>query len=244
MNQNIPPAQLWLGSNAVLATHIEQYLQKQLCLVKGCNCCHTCNSIIKRQHSLLLWLTPEKNTYTVNQIEEIRRQLTLLTDKPFFIIIENADQLSRTCANSLLKSLEEPPLNYYFILLAYRPELLLPTITSRCVVKNFSCTTTNIPFLNYFKQLKQPSGSSLIQIGYDIDNSGITEYESRALLDNLLDYWTNQYAQAHITNNPELQRSCERILNILTQSQEQLPMPGSSKYFWRSLYLQLYLISN
>jgi len=47
-------------------------------------------------------------------------------------ILENADTLNESAANSLLKVLEEPPPYALFILLAPHPARVLPTIVSRC----------------------------------------------------------------------------------------------------------------
>src|SRR5262249_41677597 len=46
-------------------------------------------------------------------------------------IVRDADELSPTAANALLKTLEEPIQNTYFVLTSSRPESLLPTIRSR-----------------------------------------------------------------------------------------------------------------
>ncbi|MHA1544904.1 MAG: DNA polymerase III subunit delta' [Alphaproteobacteria bacterium] len=47
-------------------------------------------------------------------------------------IVDAADDLNRNAANALLKSLEEPPTNTYFVLIAHRPAQVLPTLRSRC----------------------------------------------------------------------------------------------------------------
>ena len=47
------------------------------------------------------------------------------------IIIENADGMNESCRNALLKILEEPPENTFFILLTRRPGEIIPTLKSR-----------------------------------------------------------------------------------------------------------------
>jgi DNA polymerase-3 subunit delta' len=47
-------------------------------------------------------------------------------------IIHDAEKMLPTSSNALLKTLEEPPPHTHFILLTSQPELLLPTIVSRC----------------------------------------------------------------------------------------------------------------
>ena len=48
------------------------------------------------------------------------------------VLIHPAETLNANAANALLKSLEEPPPRTYFLLVAHRWHLLLPTIRSRC----------------------------------------------------------------------------------------------------------------
>ena len=47
-------------------------------------------------------------------------------------IIHDAEKMLPASSNALLKTLEEPPPHTHFILLTSQPELLLPTIISRC----------------------------------------------------------------------------------------------------------------
>lgn len=48
-------------------------------------------------------------------------------------IIHPAEEITEQAANSMLKSLEEPPAGAVFLLVSHRPARLLPTIRSRCV---------------------------------------------------------------------------------------------------------------
>ena len=52
---------------------------------------------------------------------------------PKFIILDSADYLNRSSSNALLKILEEPKKNTYFILISHQISILLPTIRSRCI---------------------------------------------------------------------------------------------------------------
>lgn len=71
-------------------------------------------------------------------IDDVRNIKSLLSRKPYqspvvTIIISLADQMSLVASQALLKTLEEPPAFAQIILLASRPDLLIPTIRSRCV---------------------------------------------------------------------------------------------------------------
>ncbi|MBA4163210.1 MAG: DNA polymerase III subunit delta' [Erythrobacter sp.] len=54
------------------------------------------------------------------------------------VIVDPADDLEKSASNALLKSLEEPPQGTYFLLVAHRPQRLLPTIRSRCRMLRFA----------------------------------------------------------------------------------------------------------
>jgi DNA polymerase III subunit delta' len=48
------------------------------------------------------------------------------------IIVQDAQQFKEEAANAFLKVLEEPPRDHVFLLLALEPQMLLPTLVSRC----------------------------------------------------------------------------------------------------------------
>lgn len=77
------------------------------------------------------------------RIAQIRAMQQRLTTRPTLgerraIIIDPADDLETSAANALLKSLEEPPVGTFFLLVAHRPSRLLPTIRSRCRLLRFA----------------------------------------------------------------------------------------------------------
>lgn len=76
-----------------------------------------------------------KKNISIDQIRELEVFLnqSTLNNLSKFIIIDSADDLNNSSANSLLKSLEEPKKNTYFFLIAHQISNLLPTIRSRCI---------------------------------------------------------------------------------------------------------------
>ena len=76
-------------------------------------------------------------------IDQIRRMQQRLTTRPTLgsrrvIIIDPADDLEKNAVNALLKSLEEPPVGSFFLLISHRPGRLLATIRSRCRMMRFA----------------------------------------------------------------------------------------------------------
>ncbi len=81
-----------------------------------------------------------RRSISVDQIRQMQRRLTTrptLGDRRA-IIVDAADDLEKSAANALLKSLEEPPEGSKFLLVTHRPAKLLPTIRSRCRVLRFA----------------------------------------------------------------------------------------------------------
>jgi len=74
----------------------------------------------------------------VKEASDIIHKLSLkgYGNKPRVFIIWQPEAMNTQTANKLLKSLEEPGTNTYFMLVSHNPNRLLPTIKSRCIVVN------------------------------------------------------------------------------------------------------------
>ena len=85
-------------------------------------------------HPDLRWLQPEDG---VIKVDSVRLIVDFLVQTPQsagrkIAVIEDADRMNVNAANALLKSLEEPPPESFIALSTSAPELLLPTVRSRC----------------------------------------------------------------------------------------------------------------
>lgn len=69
------------------------------------------------------------------KIDEIREmiQMSYKQTEPIIYVIRDADKMSINAKNSLLKVIEEPPNNAYFIITLQQIENTLETIKSRCI---------------------------------------------------------------------------------------------------------------
>ena len=131
-----PSCSMLVGPSGVgkslLAKSIAQEL---LCdqLSEACGACSTCLKIENGENELLLHLTPEKGVLKIEEAQKIHNFLRLQNwgGKGRVIIIEDAHLLNTQAANSLLKRLEEPPQNTYFVLTAVSISAVMPTIKSR-----------------------------------------------------------------------------------------------------------------
>ena len=91
---------------------------------------------------ILIDVDTDKKNIDINQIRNLISNLnkSSFNNQPRFVLIDNIECLNLNAANALLKILEEPNLNIFFILINSN-KYILPTIFSRCI--NFKIHLTN-----------------------------------------------------------------------------------------------------
>ena len=117
-----------------------QLSQLILCKEKNeympCNTCQPCKLFNSSNHPDFYTIKIEegKKKISINQVKELQTNFyesSFLNGNKIFLI-ENAEFLSKDASDSLLKVLEEPPQNTYFIITSHRAKQLSATIQSRC----------------------------------------------------------------------------------------------------------------
>jgi DNA polymerase-3 subunit delta' len=80
----------------------------------------------------------EKKNIKIDEIRSLKSTLanSTLSDKPRFTIIDEVEFLNVNSVNALLKTLEEPTVNNFFILINNKQADLIETISSRCLKTN------------------------------------------------------------------------------------------------------------
>ena len=112
----------------------------------GLSACGKCSSCIKfaaGSHPDFLSVAPEKGAIKIGTIRELIRKLSFAPYEAELrvVLIEDVHTMRQEAANSLLKTLEEPPDNNLLILTADSSGALLQTIISRCQVIPFYALT-------------------------------------------------------------------------------------------------------
>ena len=101
-----------------------------------CGQCQSCKAFVHGTHGdLLLLRVPEgKTAIGIDQIREATHflQQTSLYGAAKLLLVRDADQMTLAAANSLLKTLEEPPGNALVLLSSAEAWRLPPTVRSRC----------------------------------------------------------------------------------------------------------------
>jgi DNA polymerase-3 subunit delta' len=110
-----------------------------------CDACSSCRKIESGAHPDVITISVEDDATRI-KIEQIRQLLGILDLRPLegrnkVFIIDPADLLSEGAANALLKGLEEPPENSFFILITGNVHELMLTVRSRCQVYNVTPLT-------------------------------------------------------------------------------------------------------
>lgn len=231
------PAYLWIGTQDILKNQALNLLKKIYCSSGGCNKCVDCFSLNQKKHFSVRFLHPE-NQYTTAQLEVIFKTIRFALNKNenFFFVLERADLLTTVCANSLLKSLEEPPEGYHFILLSPKKEGILPTIASRCIIEYFQ--ESNFEYHSLFKFFLDELDLNQNEFAEEISQNKFSETETAILIDQLYEHWLKKYQSALETTDKSILEKSEKVISILNEARENLPMPGSSKIFLKNLFLQ------
>jgi DNA polymerase-3 subunit delta' len=101
----------------------------------ACGTCASCTRIVRGVHADILILEPG-DTGSI-KVDQVREAIDRSAYRPFegrrrVVIVDEADALMPEAQNALLKTLEEPPSASVFVLITNRPDVLLPTVLSRC----------------------------------------------------------------------------------------------------------------
>lgn len=162
-------AYLFLGKDGVgKKTLAFQFAKALNCQEKGedsCDNCINCRRIDHFNHpDVKLIGVEEGNAIKIDQIRELQRDLAY---KPYestwkIYIIDQADRMTEEAANSLLKTLEEPPEYGIIILLAEELSKLLPTVISRCQQIYLNRLSSDLVKERIFEQVKNEKKARLI----------------------------------------------------------------------------------
>jgi DNA polymerase-3 subunit delta' len=100
----------------------------------GCGECESCITVRAGTHPDVTVVSPEGLSYGVREARMLARSVA---DAPVggrwrVVIVEDADRLTESAGNALLRAIEEPPPRAVFMLCAPTIEDVLPTVRSRC----------------------------------------------------------------------------------------------------------------
>lgn len=227
-NQRLAHAYLFSGPPRLGKTKIAEHLAKGLICrqLKGldfCGQCIECKQIIKRVHPDIVWISflEGKSQINIEQIRQLKENLSLapLVSEYKLAIIEPAETMTLSAANSFLKLLEETPKNTVIILITNNAESIFPTLRSRCQIVHFQPPNRQ-EIKKYLKDYFDliPSRLQLIldlalnQPGLAIEM--VSHPEKIKELETLVKEWIILLASDSLNNKIKLAHSLKDILDL------------------------------
>ena len=140
----LPTTAMFAGPTGIGKKRIAKLLARSLLCENaefgGCESCHPCRLVTHDNHpDLRVIECADSEAANVGAIRELLYSLNLksFAGSRRIVIFNDAEAMSTQTANILLKQLEEPRPDTYFILVSANPAELPPTLLSRCQVTFF-----------------------------------------------------------------------------------------------------------
>jgi DNA polymerase-3 subunit delta' len=140
-NNRLSHAYLFTGPKGTYKKEMAYHLAMSLYCQEEVPCynCPNCLAILENRHLNVHYIEPFGQTIKKEQIIALQEEFskTSLLPGPRIYIINEADTMSSSAANSLLKFIEEPNGETYGILITEHKDNMLSTIISRSMIVTF-----------------------------------------------------------------------------------------------------------
>ena len=161
-----------------LAIHLLCRHRDQMSHGMPCMECTSCKKAMAEEHPDLLVIKPEKGLIRLDAVKQL---VSALKYPPFesdmrTVVIMEGDKMNPEAANTLLKTLEEPPPRNCFFITTPSRNLLLSTICSRCQTLTLAGEEPSL-----FAQVETGKERFLLLLK-DLDVSGTEEQDTEHVL--------------------------------------------------------------
>jgi DNA polymerase-3 subunit delta' len=167
--------------------------------------------LINQTNQDVLFIKAEENKNI--KIEDVRNLKSILSrssfsNNPRFIIIDEVEFMNENSANALLKSLEEPSENNFFILINNQQADLIKTISSRCLKNNIflNAKDTNL-IINFL--LKKTNTENLIESNVELSPG-------------LFIRFNEIYSKFNLNKNDHILTKISKLLNIYKKDKDKI----------------------
>lgn len=150
--------------------------------IEACGVCGSCKKMAVGSHPDFLHVFPEKGAIKIAQVRELTKQLSFAPyeAQTRVVLLEDVHTMRQEVANSLLKTLEEPPANNILILTADSAGNVLQTIISRCQSIPFYSLTaeeTKLVLMQQEEEIDFETATLLARLSEGSPGKGLLFYE-------------------------------------------------------------------
>ena len=168
------PVYLFAGPRGTFKKDAARYFASLvLCEISGaCGQCNQCLKVANGTNPNLTIIKPSGEYIKKEQIIDLQNDFGLTSEQKKIFIIYEADKLTSSSANSLLKFLEEMSENTYGVLITENANRVLSTIKSRCQVINFA-PINRLDILNDLEDrgINKEIGHIIASLTYNIEEA-------------------------------------------------------------------------
>ena len=168
------PVYLFAGPRGTFKKDAARYFASLvLCEISGaCGQCNQCLKVANGTNPNLTIIKPSGEYIKKEQIIDLQNDFGLTSEQKKIFIIYEADKLTSSSANSLLKFLEEMSDNTYGVLITENANRVLSTIKSRCQVINFA-PINRLDILNDLEDrgINKEIGHIIASLTYNIEEA-------------------------------------------------------------------------
>ena len=135
MNNQMVHAWLFTGPpGSGRSTAAIAFAQALVCPNDGCGVCNACRSVVNGAHPDVEVVRTEGLSIKIDEVRELLARVAWAPSMGGWrvVVMEDADRLTESAANALLKAIEEPGGRTVWLLCAPTLHDVLPTIRSRC----------------------------------------------------------------------------------------------------------------
>lgn len=167
----LPHAILITGKPGIGKRHFARFLSRSLLCQQptaeqgACGRCASCSQWQAEAHADFRSLAPDGGgqTIRIDAIRELIDWLHLTADRGSYklALVESADVMTSSAANSLLKTLEEPGTAALIILVTDKPARLPSTVLSRCQLLNLRLQDRSVALTWLQDQVSDPQAALL-----------------------------------------------------------------------------------
>ncbi|MDN6639805.1 MAG: DNA polymerase III subunit delta' [Tetragenococcus sp.] len=262
-HERLAHAYIFEGDSGVGKHEMALWLAKRLLCLNvmednPCEQCMNCSRINEGEHPNVQFIEPDGQTIKVHQIRQLQAELAKSSFEKGsqIFIVQQADKMNPSAANSLLKLLEEPVSNSVAILETNVLGKILPTIQSRCQIIHFTPLAKE-HLIKYLEEKQLPNNVAKLIANLTSSYDKAVEIsedqwfnETRELVATWFNYLKKEDPQAFIfvqkklvgqAKEKEQQRMIFAILLVYFQNERDRSLANGQETQWINHILELIL---